>query len=440
MRYVKDVASIFFVSLWLTVVLSADGRQTDARWSISSNHRFVLDTKGQPFLVQGDAAWSLIANLSEPDVETYLRNRHAKGFNTLLVNLLEHKFSKNPPKDLAGESPFLDMQDWSHPNEKYFAHADWVIRKAADYGMVVLLAPVYLGYIGSDEGFIKEIVKTGPENARAYGRFLGQRYGKYENIIWVMGGDRNPGAALEDINMIVAGIREHDQRHLFTAHCHPDAIPVEQYPGGWLDIGNTYDYQIVHSRLLADYNRKPVMPTLLIETTYEGEHNASEVQIRRQAYWAMLCGGFGHVMGNLPIWSFNPGWQAAMDLPGSVGMMYWCRLFRSRPWCDLVPDQKHEVVTSGLGEFNGLDYLAAARTADGSTVIVYMPDSRTIKVDLTKVSGQITQGWWFNPRDGETMSIGTFRTRASKELHPPSDGDWVLILDDAGKRYGPPGQ
>jgi hypothetical protein len=27
----------------------------------------------------------------------------------------------------------------------------------------------------------------------------------------------------------------------------------------------------------------------------------------------------------------------------------------------------------GLGEFNGLDYLAAARTADGGCVIAYMP-------------------------------------------------------------------
>ncbi|HEY7209431.1 MAG TPA: glycoside hydrolase family 140 protein [Bryobacteraceae bacterium] len=440
MRYVPQVCALLAVSLWLPALLSAGSPPIDGRWSISSNHRLVLDIKGHPFLVQGDAAWSLIANLSEPDVETYLENRRAKGFNTLLVNLLEHKFSKNPPKDLAGEAPFLDMRDWSHPNEKYFAHADWVIRKAADYGMVVLLAPVYLGYIGSDEGFVEEVIKTGPENARAYGRFLGQRYEKYDNIIWVMGGDRNPAAALEEVNMIAAGIREHDHRHLFTAHCHPDAVPAEQYPEEWLNIGNTYDYKIVHSRLLADYNRKPVKPNFLIETTYEGEHNASQVQIRRQAYWAVLCGGFGHVMGNLPIWSFNPGWQAAMDLPGSVGMMYWGKLFRSRPWFDLVPDQKHEVVTSGLGEFNGLDYLAAARTADGSTVIAYMPDSRTIKVDLAKVAGPMAQGWWFNPRNGTASSIGTFPTSGLKEFHPPAGGDWVLILDDAGKHYRAPGQ
>ena len=48
-------------------------------------------------------------------------------------------------------------------------------------------------------------------------------------------------------------------------------------------------------------------------------------------------------------------------------------LFTSRPWEELVPDQKHEVVVDGLGEFHGLDYLAAARTHNGGTVIAYLP-------------------------------------------------------------------
>ena len=74
-------------------------------------------------------------------------------------------------------------------------------------------------------------------------------------------------------------------------------------------------------------------------------------------------------------------------------MMYWGRLFRSRAWYDLVPDQNHEVVTGGLGEFRGLDYLTAGRTTDGSTVIAYMPSRRTITVDMSKVSGSQAAGW-----------------------------------------------
>jgi hypothetical protein len=323
-----------------------------------------------------------------------------------------------------------------------------VIHKAGEYGMQVLLAPIYLGYVGTDEGWIEELLKLEPEKCLAYGRFLGQRYKDFDNIIWVMGGDRNPETALEKVNLIALGIREFDQRHLFTAHCHPENSAVDRYGlGGWLDINSTYTYEIVHRKLLADYNRKPVWPFFLIETSYEGEHNASEVQLRRQAYWSVLCGGFGHVFGNNPIWHFdgptlfpvNKTWQESLDLPGSVGMMHWGRLFRSRPWYELVPDQDHQLVTDGLGEFNGMDYLAAGRTPDGHTAIAYLPTRRTITVDMGKMAGQNVRAWWFNPRSGQASDAGDFPTTGPQQLTPPTEGDWVLVLDGATLNLPPPG-
>jgi hypothetical protein len=416
--------------------------------AVSANQRYLVDQRGEPFLLQGDAAWSIIVALPDAGVEQYLKNRRDKGFNAILVNLLEHKFAANPPRDEAGDAPFTTPGDFSTPNEKYFAHADWVIRKAGEYGIEVLLAPVYLGYKGTDEGWIDELLKLEPEKCLAYGRFLGKRYKDFDNIIWVMGGDRNPEGALEKVDLIALGIKEFDQRHLFTAHGQGENSTVEQFGGDkWLNVNSTYTAEIVHRKLLADYNRKPTMPFFLIETTYEGEHNASEVQIRRQAYWSILCGGFGHVMGNNPIWHFDaPGlyaingtWQQAMDLPGSLSMMHWGELFRSRPWFDLVPDQKHEVVTAGLGEFRGLDYLTAGRTPDGSAVVAYMPSRRTITVDMSKLSGVRAVGWWFDPRTGRVTTAGTFPTRGLQELTPPGDGDWVLVLDDAAKKRPAPG-
>jgi hypothetical protein len=415
---------------------------------VSANRRYLVDQNNAPFLLQGDAAWSLIVAMSDAEVEQYLRNRRAKGFNTVIVELIEHRFAKHPPSNEAGDAPFTTLGDFSTPNEKYFEHADWVIRKAGEYGMVVMLVPIYLGYVGTDEGWIEEILKLEPEKCLAYGRYLGNRYKDFDNLIWVMGGDRNPETALERVDSIALGIRESDKRHLFTAHCHPENSAVERYgSGGWLSFNSTYTYEIVHEKLLADYNRNPAWPFILIETSYEGEHNASEVQIRRQAYWSVLCGGFGHVFGNNPIWHFNGPtlfptnltWQQALDLPGSVGMMHWGKLFRSRRWFDLVPDQKHEVVTAGLGEFRGLDYLAAGRTPDGGTVIAYMPSQRTITVDMSKMSGARARAWWFDPRTGKALAGGDYPTSGRRELTPPSEGDWVLVLDDASLNRLSPG-
>ena len=406
----------------------------------SPNKRYLVDRNGAPFLLQGDAAWSLIVGLNEAEVEQYLENRRQKGFNSIQVNLIEHKFCKHPPLNVAGEGPFTTPGDFTTPNEKYFAYADWVIRKAAENGIQVLLYPIYLGYKGTDEGWVKEALANGPEKCLDYGRYLGKRYKDFDNIIWMMGADLDPGPALEDVDTIALGIKEYDHRHLFSAECDPEHSAVDYYSGGgWLDFNTTYTYEIVHEKLLRDYSRTPAMPFILIESSYEGEHNSSEVQIRRQAYWAVLCGGFGQVMGNFPVDLLSPGWQQAMDLPGSVGMMYWGRLFCSRAWFDLVPDQKHEVVTGGLGEFTGLDYLAAARTSDGSTVIAYLPTNRTITVDMSKVSGAQAIGWWFDPRTGRATAAGTFPTSGTQELTPPAQGDWVLVLDDASRRRLPPG-
>lgn len=254
--------------------------------------------------------------------------------------------------------------------------------------------------------------------------------GIFDNLVWLIGGDRNPEKAHEDVNAIVVGIQEFDTRHVFTAHCHPENSAVDQYgKDGWLELNATYTYNIVHRMLLADYNRKPVMPFFLEESTYEGEHNASAVQIRRQAYWAVLCGATGQFMGNRPVWLFDPGWQAALNSAGAQDMARWGELFRSRPWCELVPDEKHEVVVDGVGEFRGLDYLAAARAADGTLVMAYMPTARTITVDMSKMAGGQAKASWFNPRTGKWDSAREHATTGKQQFTPPGEGDWVLVLD-----------
>ena len=406
---------------------------------VGPDHRHVVDQNGLPFLIHGDMPWSLISGVTEEEAEHYLENRRQQGFNSIVVNLIEHKF--HGPVNRYGEGPFTTPGDFSTPNQKYFQHADWVIRRAGEKGIQVFLDPIYLGYKGTDEGWVEEALANGPEKCRNWGRYVGKRYRDFDNLVWLMGADRNPEQALDDVDAVASGIKEFDNRHLFTAGSDPEYSAVDRYAGGgWLDLNSTYTYGIVHKKLLADYNRIPVMPDFLLETTYEGEHNAPPVQIRRQAYWAILCGAAGQFFGNLPLWGFNPGWENAMDATGSQDMMRVKAVFTSRPWYELMPDQKHEVVIDGLGEFNGLDYLAVARTVDGATVIAYLPTARVFTVDLSKVAGTAAQAWWYNPRNGNADAAGKFATGAKQKFAPPAEGDWVLVLDDAARKLAPPGQ
>ena len=105
-----------------------------------------------------------------------------------------------------------------------------------------------------------------------------------------------------------------------------------------------------------------------------------------------------------------------------------------------MPDVGHSVLTAGYGDIGSASYAPAARTQNGNTVIVYSPDQRALTVNMAKVSGSQAKAWWFDPSSGQATSIGTYPTSGSRSFTPPSSGDWVLVLDDAGLGLGAPGR
>ena len=106
---------------------------------VSSGNRYLVDQNNQPFFWSGEAAWSLIAQLSKQDVAA----------------------------NFYGDSPFSGKLFVS-PNEKYFAHADYVIKAASLRNIVVLLAPLYLGYDCKDEGWCAEVKTASLTDLRSW--------------------------------------------------------------------------------------------------------------------------------------------------------------------------------------------------------------------------------------------------------------------------------
>lgn len=138
---------------------------------VSDNGRYLVDQKNQPFLVVGDTAWSLIAQLEGQDIDRYLEDRQNRGFNSIIVNLIEHKFCNTPPKSRSGLAPFNPPGDFSAPNVDYFELARNIVQRANQRG-IVWLVPAYLGYAGGDEGFFRDMKAGGQAKLRAYGRFV----------------------------------------------------------------------------------------------------------------------------------------------------------------------------------------------------------------------------------------------------------------------------
>lgn len=409
--------------------------------------RHLVDQNDQPFMIHGDTAWSLIADLRREEVDIYLSDRRARGFNTLLVNLIEYKFARNAPANAYGHLPFDQGHDYSKPNEAYFQHATWVLERARELGFLVLLAPSYAGAGGGDEGWWKEMVANGQSKLRRYGRDLGQRFGRFDNIVWVNGGDYDPPDR-SLVEAVVMGLKETAPDHLHTAHNAGETRIDEFWVGAdWLDIVNVYTYNTICDRVGGVFASNDRRPFFLMESAYENEHGAGPHRMRVQAYHALLCGAGGQIFGNNPIWHFHhqglfpapAGWWQSLGSGGAVSMTRLGDLVRSTPWHNLVPEPRGALITDGEGE--GFELATAARVPDGSFAVIYIPTGRTVELDLARLGKGRVSAQWFDPVSGTITPVdlsavkmpseggGTTAWRlATPGTNDGGDGDWVLLL------------
>jgi len=417
--------------------------------AVGPTGRYLVDGKGSPFLITGDAPQALIGNLTESDAELYFADRRAHGFNTVWINLLCNSYTacRDDGSTFDGIPPFTTPGDFSTANEAYFARADRIIRLAGDYGLVVILDPAETG------GWLTTMVGNGIDKLRAYGRYLGSRYKDFPNIIWMSGNDyQNWGEEFDPyVTAVALGIADTDPSHIQTVELNylVSSSLDDQAWAPIIRLNASYTYSPTYEQILKDYNRSDFLPTFLVEASYEFEGGGSTpvgtpAQLRRQEYWSLLSGATGQLYGSsytwrLPCWERDAsgncigGWKDLLDSPGAVQMRYLRALFDPRPWYALVPDQEHSVVTSGYGTFGETDYVTAARTPDGTLVMAYLPTPRTITVDMSRLSGTATARW-YDPTTGTYTPIGELANVGEQQLTPPDvngagDGDWVLVIE-----------
>ena len=247
---------------------------------------------------------------------------------------------------------------------------------------------------------------------------------------------------------MVNGILSVDTRHPFTAHNARRVMGRTPWVGAtWLNVNTTYTDGIDYQQALTAYAISPPLPFFLIESNYENEGPSTQ-RLRAQSYWTVLSGGFGHVFGNCPLWRFGPvsefcsptDWKAQLNNTGSMNMRHFGTLFNSRHWQTLVPDTSHTVLTSGYGSSGQSDYATAAYASDGSSIIAYLPTSRTVTISGAQLAGASMIAWWFNPTTGAATQIGTFTTTRIQSFTSPASGDdWVLVLDSATANLPTPG-
>lgn len=449
-----------FLTLFFLLVCFQSIAQT---FSVSENKRYLLK-ENKPFVWVGDTAWELFHALDRDSTTHYLSKRATQGFTIIQAVALAELDGLNSP-NAYGDKPLVN-NDPTKPNEAYFKHIDFVIDKAAELGLNIGLLPTWGDKIFKDRwGNGPEIFNI--ENAKIYGNWIANRYKNRKNIIWILGGDRNPREGSQDLAIwraMASGIVEAfggNEKVLITFHPQPNKDGASE----WFHDDNWFDfnmYQTGHCRdndvynlIKRSYERQNIKPVVDGEPVYEDHpvcFNANDLgttnayDVRKALYLDVFAGAFGFTYGCHDVWQMfrqnvtpvngpHLYWKAALELPAANQVKYLRRLIESRPILNRVPDQ------SLIPENANSAYERIQATRGNDYIFVYSASGKSFSVYLGKISGRQLIGYWFSPKNGQIKELGIFENNGIKQFNPPTSGygqDWVLVLDDASKKYPKP--
>ncbi|MES2376972.1 MAG: glycoside hydrolase family 140 protein [Bacteroidota bacterium] len=430
---------------------------TFAQFTVSPDKHYILKDN-KPFFWMGDTAWELFHRLNREDADFYLKHRGEQGFTVIQAVALAEFDGLNKP-NTYGEKPLIN-NDPATPNENYFKHVDYIIDKAAAYNLTIALLPTWGDKINkSSWGIGPEIFNA--NNAAVYAEWLAKRYKDKKNIIWVLGGDRDPRGDADIAIWRAMGLaikKVTNNKALITYHCQPNEFGSAQ----WFRNETWFDFNMFqnghcrdnnnYQKIFNAYSALPLKPVIDGEPLYEDHpicFNAADLgtssayDVRHYAYTDLFAGAFGHTYGCHDIWQmYSPAnepvngphfyWNKAIDLPGAKQMLFVKRLMESHPMLDRVPDQSLIIEsdlppTARIQATRGKDY-----------AFIYSSEGKPFTVVMGKITGEKVKATWFDPRTGKTTPAGEADNTGTKKYTPPKSGygnDWVLVIDDASKNY-----
>ena len=465
----KRILSVCLMLGLATIFTYAQKPWDNGRLMISSNNRYLQFENGSPFFWLGDTGWLVPQHLDRSEVEYYFNKCRRAGYNMVQIQVMDAV----PSYNIYGQQSLPYGWDFTKADPEgeysYWDHLDYIVRKAEQNGIYIGMVAIWGSQVQSGN--------INAEQAKAYGKFLAERYKNNPNIIWIMGGDIQGNIHPEVWNALATSIKSIDNKHLMTFHPRGRYTSAKWWSkASWMDfhtfqsghrkygqrMGNK-DYPIPDSTeednwmyVDSTWAYKPIKPVLDDEPSYEdipkGLHDANEARwqdydVRRYAYWSVFAGSCGHTYGhNVIMQMLKPGyptgygsdgtvkaWYQGLEDPGYNQMQYLSDLMLSFPYFERIPDQSIIVGKNGMK----YDRLIATRGKDYLMVFNY--NSNVMKIDLRKISGKKKLLWWFNPSDGAISFIGTadntIITMSPQIEKTDKINDRVLIAIDAEKNY-----
>lgn len=437
----------------------------NGKLKVDATHRYLQHENGSPFFWLGETGWLLPQRLDQAEAEYYLEQCKRKGYNVVQIQTMNGV----PSMNAYGQQSLIDGFNFKNIDRKgvygYWDHMDYIVRTAARKGIYIGMVCIWGTPVSKGSMSVEE--------AKAYGKFLGERYKDDPNIIWLIGGDIRGDVKTAEWNALAESIRKVDPNHLMTFHPRGRTTSATWFNDApWLDFNmfqsghrrygqrmgdgeypieeNTEEdnWRFVESSMAC----QPMKPVIDGEPSYEGipqglhdpdETRWQDYDVRRYAYWAVFAGAFGHTYGNNSIMQMlKPGmgaaygatepWYDALKNPGFGQMQYLKKLMLAFPYFERVPDQ------SIIAGENGVRYDRLIATRGNDYLLVYNYTNRPMEIDLTRISGAKKKAWWYSPVDGSLEEAGEFDNQVTRFQHDSAYGagnDRVLIVTDAAKDY-----
>jgi hypothetical protein len=419
---IKRTPSVLCVLAMLVSAVSSWGQEPVYPLKVSENRRYFIDQKGDPVFWLGTTQWQLFREYRLEEVRTIIEKTKNHGFAFAQVMLLGVGDGTKP--NVYGEKPWIN-DDPLTPNEAYFKHVDAVLQVARENNLVISMTIFHQRW--------RKLITV--EKARAWAKWIAQRYQSVPNIVWSMTPEAKPEST-PVLRELAAGLRDGDGGfHLVTFK--PDPAP---HPAGFLHNEPWLDFSVmqtwkwvekIYPMVTQEYFLRPVKPVVMGEGAYEhGSEYGFEVTplwVRRQAYYSYLAGAH-HAYGHNDSWRVLPTWKQALDAPGATQLGILKKAFLDRKeWWFLVPDQT--VFATG-GNTDGQILNVAARHKDGKWVMAYLGSKASFSIHLEKLAGSKLNAAWINPITGESQSIGSYPNFGAASFSTP-DGweDALLVLE-----------
>ena len=191
---------------------------------VSEEGRYLKHENGAPFFWLGETGWLLPERLNRDEAEYYLEQCKRRGYNVIQVQTLNNV----PSMNIYGQYSMIDGYNFKNINQKgvygYWDHMDYIIRTAAKKGQYIGMVCIWGSPVNRGEMTV--------EQAKAYGKFLAERYKDEPNIIWFIGGDRLNVFIITFATLIKNKSRNKDYDEVLSAYSH---IHVHHDPLGLRD-------------------------------------------------------------------------------------------------------------------------------------------------------------------------------------------------------------